>query len=87
VLRGVFAGWLIALMVWMLPVARLSRITTVVIITYFVALGRFPHIIAESVEVLFLTASGQVGWGRYLTGCMLPRWPATSSAGWRWCRR
>ncbi len=71
-LRGIYAGWLIALMVWMLPVAHSSRIATVVIVTYFVGLGRFPHIIAGSVEVLYLVAAGQLSWVHYMGGYMLP---------------
>lgn len=71
-LRGIFAGWLIALMVWMLPVAHSGRLATIVIITYVVALGRFPHIIAGSVEVLVLVAVRQIGWGDFAMRYMLP---------------
>ncbi len=71
-LRGVFAGWLIALMVWMLPVAHSSRFVTVVVITYVVALGRFPHIIAGSVEVLYLVGTGQIAAEHYLAAYMAP---------------
>ncbi len=53
-LRGIFAGWLIALMVWLLPVARASRITVIVIVTYLVGLGDLTHVVAGAVEVFYL---------------------------------
>ncbi|MES1205470.1 MAG: formate/nitrite transporter family protein [Pseudomonadota bacterium] len=53
-LRGIFAGWLIALMVWLLPVARGSRITVIVMVTYLVGLGDLTHVIAGAVEVFYL---------------------------------
>jgi formate/nitrite transporter FocA (FNT family) len=58
VLRGVFAGWLIALMVWLLPVARASRVTVIVIITYVVGLGELTHVVAGAVEVFYLPFRG-----------------------------
>ena len=46
VIRGVFAGWLIALMVWLLPGAEGARAGIVVIVTYVIGLGGFAHVIA-----------------------------------------
>ncbi len=62
VLRGVFAGWLIALMVWLLPYAESARVTVIIILTYIVGLAGFAHIIAGSIVVFQLAASGQAGW-------------------------
>jgi formate/nitrite transporter FocA (FNT family) len=58
-LRGIFAGWLIALMVWLLPVAEVARFWVIILITYVVGLGHFSHIIAGSVEVFYVAAAGQ----------------------------
>ena len=58
VLRGIFAGWLIALMVWLMPFAESSRIWVIVIVTYFVGLGGFPHIIAGTVATSAYAAAG-----------------------------
>src|SRR6185312_6082655 len=44
VLRGIFAGWLIALMVWLLPFAEVARFWVIIVITYIVALGHFSHV-------------------------------------------
>ncbi|GAC1567860.1 MAG: formate/nitrite transporter family protein [Vulcanimicrobiaceae bacterium] len=72
VVRGIFAGWLIALMVWLLPGADRSRLWVVIFVTYFVGLGSFAHIIAGSIAVLYLVASGHETWGAYLARYLLP---------------
>lgn len=71
-LRGVFAGWLIALMVWLLASARGSQVPVIVIITFVVGLGEFSHIIAGSVEVLYVVITGARTASDYLLGFMLP---------------
>ena len=71
-LRGIASGWLIALMVWMLPGADSNRPLIVLIVTYFVGLGSFSHIIAGSVEAIHLVAVGGLSWGAYVTGFLLP---------------
>ena len=72
ILRGIFAGWLIALMVWLLPASEGTKLHIVILLTYLVALGNFSHIIAGSVDVLYLVNTGAVSWGGYLLGFMLP---------------
>jgi formate/nitrite transporter FocA (FNT family) len=49
VIRAIFAGWLIALTVWLLPAAESSRVAIIIIIGYIVGLGDFAHVIAGSV--------------------------------------
>jgi formate/nitrite transporter FocA (FNT family) len=58
-IKAVLAGWLIGLMVWLLPGAGSARLILILLITYIVALGGFAHIIAGSVEVLYLVFSGE----------------------------
>ena len=72
VLKAIFAGWLIALMVWVLPSARSARLFVILILTYVVSLGHFPHIVAGSVEAAFAVFSGDAGVGEYLTGFLFP---------------
>jgi formate/nitrite transporter FocA (FNT family) len=72
VLRGIFAGWLIALMVWLLPSTDGTRLHIIILITYFVALGGFAHIIAGSIEVLYLVNLGVVSWFTFFIGFMIP---------------
>ena len=71
-LRAIFAGWLIALLVWLLPFAETARVGVIVIITYLVGLGHFDHIIAGSVKTLFLVTSGGLSWGAFFSGFWLP---------------
>jgi formate/nitrite transporter FocA (FNT family) len=71
-LRAVFAGWLIALMVWLLPFAETARVWVIVILTWLVGLGEFPHVIAGSVETFTAAAAGEAGWGDVLGRYVLP---------------
>jgi len=71
-LRGVFAGWLIALMVWLLPFAESARVWVIIIITYVVGVGDFGHIIAGAVETFALAAAGQKAWSAVLGGHIVP---------------
>ena len=70
-LRGVYAGWLIALMVWMLPAAEAARPLIVIIMTYLVGFAGLAHIVAGSVEVMYLWLAGGASAADYL-GWMLP---------------
>jgi formate/nitrite transporter FocA (FNT family) len=72
VLRGIAAGWLIALMVWLMPGADETRLFVVMIVTYAVGIGSFSHIVAGSVEVLYVVANGDLSWLQYLGGYLLP---------------
>jgi len=72
VLRGIFAGWLIAMVVWMLAAVDSGRIAIISILTYVVGLGDFTHIIAGAVEVLFLPMTGVTSWMTVAWGYLLP---------------
>ena len=71
-LKAVFAGWLIALMVWLLPAAGTARPLVVLMVTYVVALGGFAHVIVGSVEVFYLVETGRAGWGDFAAGFFAP---------------
>ena len=72
VLRGVFAGWLIALMVWMLPAAKTAHLWVIVIVTWLVGAAHLSHVIAGAVEAFYLSALGEQGWGDSLGGFVFP---------------
>lgn len=72
VLRGIFAGWLIAMVVWMLAAVESGKALIIIILTYIVGLAGLTHIIAGSVEVLFLVMVGVKSWGAFAWGYMLP---------------
>jgi formate-nitrite transporter family protein len=80
-IKGVFAGWLIALMVWLLPAADRSRVAIVIIITYVVGIGALSHVIAGSVEALYAVASGVAGWSQFFGGFLLPVFIGNSIGG------
>jgi formate-nitrite transporter family protein len=71
-LRGVFAGWLIALMVWLLPAAEVARVYIIIILTYIVALGAFSHIIAGSVDAFYLVNQGIISLWDYISAFLIP---------------
>ena len=71
-IKSVLAGWLIALMVWLIPGAGQARLWLVLIITYVVAIGHFSHIIAGSVEAAFNVFDGRIDIGRYVMDFLIP---------------
>lgn len=66
ILRGILAGWLIALMVWLLPFAETARVWVIIIITYIVGLGEFSHTVAGSVDGFYLVVVGAKSFLNYL---------------------
>src|SRR3984885_10509937 len=70
--RSIFAGWLIALMVWLLPGAESARVSIIIIVTYLVGISGFGHIIAGSTATFFLLVRGTISWGTYLVQFFLP---------------
>jgi len=81
ILRGIFAGWLIAMVVWMLAATDTGRIAVIVILTYVVGLAGLTHIIAGSINVLFLVMVGAKSWGAAAWGYMLPTLIGNSIGG------
>jgi formate-nitrite transporter family protein len=72
ILRGIFAGWLIAMVVWMLAAVDTGRVVIIFLITYLVGLCDFTHIVAGAVEVLFLPMAGAASWMSVSVGYLLP---------------
>lgn len=69
---GLFAGWLIALMVWLLPFAETSRVVIIILVTYVIGLGGFAHIIAGSVNALYALIDGATNVTAFLTHFFVP---------------
>lgn len=70
--HAVFAGWLIALMVWLLPGAESARVEIIIIVTYLVGLGGFEHIIAGSTTMLYLVSVKALSWAAYFSHFFFP---------------
>jgi formate-nitrite transporter family protein len=71
-MRALFAGWLLALMVWLLPGADSARVSIIVMITYLIGLGDFNHIIAGSNKMFFQLVTGTETWSAFLTHFFFP---------------
>jgi formate/nitrite transporter FocA (FNT family) len=71
-IKAIFAGWLIALMIWLLPSARSARLLVIMLLTYVVAIGGFSHVIAGSVESAFAVFTGEASIRDYLVGFFAP---------------
>ena len=71
-LRSLLAGWLIALMVWLLPSARSARIVIIGLLTWLVAFAKLSHIIAGSTEAAYGLLMGQADLGAYFGVFLLP---------------
>ena len=72
VVRAIFAGWLLALMVWLLPGAESARVGIIIIITYLIGIGGFNHVVAGSTVMFFLVIGHTISWGTYLTQFFVP---------------
>jgi formate-nitrite transporter family protein len=70
--RAVTAGFLMAAMVWLIPAADAAQFWIIVLVTYLIGVGDFPHIVAGSVEAFMLVANGELGIGALVSGFMLP---------------
>lgn len=71
-MRGVFAGWLIALMMWLLPFAETARVGVIIIVTYVIGLAGFFHIVAGSVAALYAVSTGAHSFGEFLAQYFAP---------------
>jgi len=71
-LKAIFAGMLIALMVWMLPAAKTAHIWVITIITWLVGAAGLAHVIVGSVETSYLMWAGAASAGTWLWHFMLP---------------
>ena len=61
--KAVFAGWIIALMVWLLPLAEQLGPLVIVFLTWLIAASSLEHIIAGSADAFFGVWSGATTWG------------------------
>lgn len=80
-LRGIFAGWLIALMVWMLPGSKGAQFAVIVVMTYLVGVGGLAHVIAGSTDAAYLVARGMATWGDYAGGFVIPTFIGNTLGG------
>lgn len=72
--RAVFAGWLIALLAWLLSATRdsLAQLALVWLATAPISAFHFAHSIAGAVEAFYLAWRGETTWGAAAGGFVLP---------------
>lgn len=80
-IKAVFAGWLIALMVWLLPAAASARFLVIVAVTWLIGVANFSHVIAGATETAFAAMQGAIGWQDYLLGFLIPALIGNSIGG------
>jgi formate-nitrite transporter family protein len=81
IVTGGSAGWLIGLMVWLLPAADTSRALIIILLTYVIAICQFPHIIAGSVEAAFGVFTGQATVADYILRFLVPTLLGNAAGG------
>jgi formate/nitrite transporter FocA (FNT family) len=79
--KAVFAGWLIALMVWLMPASKGSRFFVIVAVTWLISAARFSHVIAGSAETAFAAMQGQISWADHLFRFLIPALIGNSIGG------
>jgi formate-nitrite transporter family protein len=72
VVSGTLAGWLIALMVWVLPFAESARFWVIILLSYVVGIGHFAHVIAGAVQTFFMAIAGEASWSEVIVKFLLP---------------
>ena len=71
-LRAILAGWLIALMIWLLPFAESARVWVIALLAYLVGLGHFPHIVAGAIPAFYHVLTGGISLQNCAVNFLLP---------------
>ena len=71
-LNAILAGWLIALMIWLLPFAETARVGVIILLAYILGLGHFSHIVAGAVPTLYLLFTGGMSFGEWFSLFLAP---------------
>ncbi len=70
--RGIFSGWLIAALVWMIPSAENAKLWIIILMTYIIAAGSFTHVVAGTVEAFLLVLNGELSLSGMIFEFFLP---------------
>lgn len=66
-LNAILAGWLIALMIWLLPFAETARVGVIILLAYILGIGHFPHIVAGITPTTYQLLTGSMSFGDWFT--------------------
>ena len=72
--RAIFAGWLLAMLTWMLAATseRITQVLLVILATAPIAAFEFSHSIAGSVEAFYRAAVGDASWRAMIVDFTVP---------------
>jgi formate-nitrite transporter family protein len=70
--RGIYAGFLVATMIWLLPSAGSARFLVIFVLAYLVGLGAFSHIVAGSTPALYVVLTGERPLLDWIAGFLIP---------------
>jgi len=70
--RGIPAGFIVAVLVWMLPSSKGFELFVIMLFTFLIAAGDFTHVVAGAVEVFLLILQGELGIAAGLGTLILP---------------
>ncbi len=71
-LRAILAGWLVALMIWLMPFAESAHFWVIALLAYLLGIAHLPHVVAGSVPSLYAVFTGAGSWGQWLGSFFLP---------------
>ena len=80
-MRGIYAGFLIATMIWLLPSSGSARFLVILLLAYLVGLGAFSHIIAGSAPALYVVFRGERPLLDWVAGFLIPTFIGNSVGG------
>jgi formate-nitrite transporter family protein len=71
-IRAIPAGWLIAMIVWLKAAMDSGELAMIFVVTWLVGIAGFTHIIAGTVDYLYLVVRGDAAWTSWLFGFFVP---------------
>jgi formate/nitrite transporter FocA (FNT family) len=79
--RALYAGFLIATMIWLMPSSGSARVLVIVVIAYLVGLGAFSHIVAGASPTLYVVFRGERPILDWLIAFFIPTFIGNSVGG------
>ena len=71
-LRSIIAGWIIALMIWLLPFAETAHIWIIIFLAYLIGIAHLPHVIAGTVPSFYAVFYGTSSLGEWFSHFFVP---------------
>lgn len=74
VVKGVFGGWLVALIAWLVAASRdtISQVFFIYVLAFLIPAGGLTHCVAGSSEFLMGVFSGNTTWPSFFGGFLIP---------------